>query len=215
MNVNSDDDFYEEEKLRDHNDNCKIFLSRIPPTFGTDTVKCAMETTFGKGCVVDVSLVENKVEDGTSYSGRRKFGFVVLSTEDVYQKALDIGIVQGKLTEDNKRKYTMYIQPVVRDDRQELVTNKNICFRWKSKTCPYGDKCQFLHEGEGGCITKTEKSKQEKKIKKKTKRKSPNVCIHWRTKGKCRKFKINKCPYTHDDSVLQEFIAKKKNQVSN
>merc|ERR1712062_306151 len=37
-----------------------------------------------------------------------------------------------------------------------------------------------------------------------------NVCINWKTKGKCRKLKYNCCPYIHNEQILQQFKAKQE-----
>lgn len=193
----------------DFDDSCKVFLSRIPRTFDTKAVQRAIETAFGAGCVHHVVIQKHHQED-TLHSGHRNFGFVVLSTVELYQKALDMGTVKGKLNENSKRNYTMYINPIVRDVYQEQVNHQRVCYLWKEKTCSYGEECQFLHEGVGGCIVKSGKSESKKVKKKKSKKPFKDVCINWRTKGKCRKLKYNKCPYKHDESILEEFQAKQE-----
>lgn len=208
-----EENFYE-GKLRqtDFDDSCKVFLSRIPRTFDTQAVQRAMETAFGVGCVHHV-VIQKSNKNETPHSGRRNFGFVVLSTEELCQKALDVGAVKGKFSEDSKRNYIMYIKPIVRNEYQEQENIKKVCYLWKEKTCSYGEECQFLHEGEGGYTVKTDKytSESKKKVKKKKfKKKCKGVCIQWRSKGKCRKLKYNKCPYTHDESILEEFRTKQE-----
>ena len=183
-------------------DECKIFLSRIPQTLNEESIERILNKQFGEGSVVDVSLVAAK-EDGEASSdkekkeaedkGHRGFGFVTFSSKDVYDEAIKAGAVRGKAKELSKRKHTMYIQQVVRDEfsQDEAATagskSKDICFLWKKFRCPYGDDCKFIHDGEGGCAT----AKMNEDIKPKVQK-----CFSFKKRGKCKLG--DNCPFSHD-----------------
>eukprot|EP00957_Ditylum_brightwellii_P201049 15323851-Ditylum_brightwellii.AAC.1 len=98
----------------------------------------------------------------------------------------------------------MYIRPVVRDEsfngcvtveegdgeNKEVDKRKNLCHLWSMHRCPYGDKCKFLHEGDGGCLPSSENGNDTKGGKRKQK------CFTFKKKGKCKLG--DKCPFSHD-----------------
>ncbi|KAL7487894.1 hypothetical protein ACHAW6_013537 [Cyclotella cf. meneghiniana] len=209
----------------DHGDGCKIFLSRIPQTFNEDSVKRVLEDKLGEGSVLDVSLVYAKSgpeEDGhdadkgkandKSHEKRehRGFGFVTFSSDTISQEAMRCGTVRGSAKTSSKRRHTLYIQPVLRDDedkdnnklsasdsKRTSAEGKDICFLWKKFRCPYGDTCKFVHEGEGGCAADvTNKSTVDCKKSKVQK------CFSFKKRGKCKLG--DKCPFFHDVSTAKK-----------
>lgn len=120
----------------DSNDDCrKAFLSRIPQSFTTETIKNLLETNFGIDCVSDVVIVYDRSTDtnegGSNNAHRsdnatvkkssdkqqhRGFGFVTFTTQEQYQNAIDSGTVRGSMSIKSHRKYTLYIRPVIRSD---------------------------------------------------------------------------------------------------
>ncbi|KAL7543199.1 hypothetical protein ACHAXR_012481 [Thalassiosira sp. AJA248-18] len=204
-------------------DSCKVFLSRIPQMFNDETIKRILEEHFGDGCVVEVSIVCERAEDGESVdkkddinikqskSGKdataatqhRGFGFVTFSNQSQRDAAIEAGTVRGSAKSTSKRKHTFYIRPVVRDDddgneyeKNGAEENKNICFLWKKNRCPYGDDCKFVHEGDGGCVTDAKKGGDEASQKKKQK------CFAFKKSGKCKLG--DECPYSHDVVVTSK-----------
>ena len=102
----------------------------------------------------------------------RGFGFATFTDSAIYQKALDAGTIRGSAKSNSKRKHTLYIRPVVREEEgadSDAATasssgggNRNICFLWTKSRCPYGDGCKFVHEGPGGLLTKVNTKKKQK-----------------------------------------------------
>jgi RNA recognition motif-containing protein len=160
-------------------DDCKVFVSRIPQTFNKESVKRVIEANIGDECVTDVSLVHAKAEDDApgahevddtqEAKEHRGFGFVTFATKEKCQEALQSGTVRGSAKLASKRKHTLYIQPVVRQEENNTstgaVVGRDICFLWKKSRCPYGDSCKFVHEGEGGCATSNDGSALDQKSK--------------------------------------------------
>lgn len=234
-------------------DESKVFVSRIPPNFDESSVKRLIETKLEEDSVINVSLLypkdeamkkeeemlESKDEKNPlppqfdKQQSHRGFAFVTLKNATLRQRAIDLGKIRGGSKVTSTKKFTIYLRPVCREDEAE---NKELCYLWINKRCPYGDKCKFLHKGEGGCIEKKDSSSKPKKkcfaFKKgkcklgsecpyshdfqvtitkdqlKERTDSEKDCINWKTKGKCRK--RDTCPYRHDESVLQAFLKKKK-----
>jgi len=188
------------------NDICKVFLSRIPQTFNEESITRIFDELFGKDCVVEVSIVKKSEEDNEgskpSSSGRdnktsgvedhRGFGFVTFATITQRNAAIDAGTIKGSAKSNSKRKHTLYIRPVVRNDDEEGGgaenntntggSNGGICFLWQQHRCPYGNECKFVHDGDGGFL--------EKKVKKKQK------CFAFKKSGKCKLG--DECPYSHE-----------------
>lgn len=201
-------------------DDCKAFLSRIPQTFNEDSIRRILNDKFGDGCVVDVSLVSPKEEDAETTDDKdqpekkehRGFGFVTFSSKNVSQEAIKCGTVRGSAKEASKRKHTLYIQQVVRDEIDESntpsdsMTGKNICFLWKKFRCPYGNDCKFVHDGEGGCAT-NEGIEKKAKVQK---------CFSFKKRGHCKLGE--KCPFSHetgkkDSSAMEGTEASEKEKV--
>jgi len=207
-------------------DSCKAFLSRIPQMFNDESVKRILEEKFGDGCVLEASIASEKLEeDGhhgasqekeTSKEGvgrekssgnekeakHRGFGFVTFASPAQYQAAIEAGSVRGSFKSTSKRKHTMYIRPVVREeengygDGAENVVgrDKNICFLWNKHRCPYGDGCKFVHEGEGGCVADAKKDGSHSKKKQK--------CFTFKKSGKCKHG--DECQFSHDIVTKKE-----------
>ena len=161
--------------------------------------------------------------DGEKQQPHRGFGFVTFLTPDIQAKALELGTVRGGVKETSTRKHTLYIRPVVREDdngrnddpRSETPSSKStatagapsysgkqVCFLWSKFRCPYGDKCKFVHEGEGGCVDNTKKDKDGPSGRKKIK------CFAYK-KGKC-KLSAEECPYSHDFEVKTNTVPTKR-----
>mmetsp|Transcript_26191 Transcript_26191/g.44659 ORF Transcript_26191/g.44659 Transcript_26191/m.44659 type:complete len:521 (+) Transcript_26191:130-1692(+) len=226
------------EENDDDDDKCKVFLSRIPQTFTDESIKRILESKFGEGCVVEASIVGLEKDNATGDSkgdgakkgftksdntddnakgedvtaNHRGFGFVTFASSKVREAAIEAGTVRGSAKVTSKRKHTLYIRPIVRDDDGDEYAksagesnvcsdNKNICFLWKKFRCPYGDNCKFVHEGDGGCANAAE---DEKKSEKKTKKKKQK-CFSFKKNGKCKLGE--NCPYSHD------FVVTKKQQT--
>jgi RNA recognition motif-containing protein len=206
-----------------HDDECKVFLSRIPQSFNEDSIKRILHEKFGDGCVVVVSLVSTKEDETeannvTEKKEHRGFGFVTFSSKEICQETLKCGTVRGSAKESSKRKHTLYIQRVVRDEYtesngpSESNAGKDICFLWKKFRCPYGDDCKFVHDGEGGCNIEAADEKKSKVQK----------CFSFKKRGKCKLG--DKCPFSHDtcsnneskaaDTSI-EVVANAKNKTDN
>lgn len=208
MDNENDTDYFDKSA----GDERKIFLSRIPAAFNEEAIVQSLNKVFGEDSVDYVALTEPKrdEEEGEQYEkmeheidpSKEKehcgFAFVTMSTVEKRNEAIEKGTIRGKVKETSKRKHTLYIRPIVRQEEgdmgDESASNKDFdaCFLWKKFRCPYGDDCKFKHEGEGGCEKKKE-SVQDKR--------SNQKCFSFRTKGKCKLG--NECPYSHD------FVPKK------
>ena len=206
-------------------DDCKVFISRIPQTFNEDSVRRILNDKFGDGCVMDVSLVSPKEEDDeattnekralldsdpTEKKEHRGFGFVTFSSKSICDEAIKCGTVRGSAKEASKRKHTLYIQQVVREEIEDSsapsdsAIGKNICFLWKKFRCPYGDECKFVHDGEGGCASSIEGTGKKAKVQK---------CFSFKKRGNCKLGE--KCPFSHemgktDGSTIQGKDANEK-----
>lgn len=201
-------------------DESKVFLSRIPQTFTNESIKRVLEESFGEDCVIDVSLVYEKSEDSDDWKNKGKddhkdkqsaastnpkskddtqqqhrgFAFVTFSSHATRQQAIDAGTVRGSAKPSSKRRHTLYIQPVVREEEgagDDKDANKNICFLWKNFRCPYGDDCKFAHEGEGGCAANKASDGKDGESKN-----AVQKCFSFKKKGKCKLG--DKCPFSHD-----------------
>ena len=194
-------------------DERKIFLSRIPAAFNEESITRCLNEALGTDSVEDVALSEAKKEDDEGFENRigdckdgkehRGFAFVTMVSVEKRDEAIKKGTVKGKVKESSKRKYTIYIRPIVRDD-DEIDENSNqqvsdICFLWTKFRCPYGDDCKFQHVGEGSCIEKKEPVQDKRSTQK---------CFAFKTKGKCKLG--DKCPFRHDfEPNKSENIVKK------
>mmetsp|Transcript_3151 Transcript_3151/g.5856 ORF Transcript_3151/g.5856 Transcript_3151/m.5856 type:complete len:485 (-) Transcript_3151:991-2445(-) len=194
-------------------DERKIFLSRIPSVFTEDSITQSLNRIFGEGTVEHVALVSDKTRDHHGHDiGRnnndnvdqedegnesqekehRGFAFVTLSTAKKRKEAIEKGTIRAKVKETSKRKYTLYIRPIIRhhsDGKDENTEELDVCFLWKKFRCPYGNDCKFKHIGEGGCEEKKASSTEESK-------KSKQKCFAFRTKGVCKLG--DDCPFRHD-----------------
>jgi RNA recognition motif-containing protein len=258
----------------------KIHVSRIPTSFNEESVKRILEEAVGRETVKEVALIYKRPDDGdneeetgkkkekekkdktknkedvASETEHRGFGFVTFITDDSYQRALDLESVRGGRKATSSRKHTLYLRPyAVKSEASE-----EMCYLWSQHRCPYGDKCKFVHEGQGGCLpvaSTSDKKKpkcfafkkgrckkgdecpfshdfvpsklhvpsqqQHSQLKdsadqdvaetketanKSARPESEKDCINWKTKGKCRKG--GKCPYKHDEALLEAALQKKK-----
>jgi len=183
----------------------KIFLSRIPATFDEEAVTRALGDLLGREAIENVSLSAPKSEDDGAESNKTDpaskehlgFAFVTLSSLEKKEEALKKETIKCKAKSTSKRKYTLYIRPVVSSDQDEngemadgAYDALNTCFLWNKFRCPYGDECKFQHIGEGGCVEKKDKADQT--VDKRSKQK----CFVYKMTGKCKKGET--CPYRHD-----------------
>ncbi len=205
-----DDGKLNEENYDDPNtyqdiaDKRKIFLSRVPHDFNKGVIIRIFENEFGKNCIEEVALtakLEDEEEEQKHPNSKtnseeevahRGFGFVTMTSVEKRNEAIEKGTVRGRAKEQSKRKHTIYIRPVTRQNEfceQAIQDDRNICFLWSKFRCPYGDDCKFEHTGEGGCLEIKRRNESEKKKKK-------QKCFSFRSKGICKLG--NKCPYSHD-----------------
>lgn len=141
----------------------------------------------------DNSTSTKNNEDKTNHRG---FAFITMSSIEKRNEAIDKGTIRGGAKESSKRKHTMYIRPIVRDEddvKGPKTDIMNICFLWSKFRCPYGDECKFKHIGEGGCLEQSTNDHEATNSNKKQK------CFSFRTKGKCKLG--DQCPYSHDIPV--------------
>jgi RNA recognition motif-containing protein len=192
----------------DTGDERKIFLSRIPSQFTEESITQSFNRIFGDGTVEHVALMSDAKRDReqdlvganhdnvdqetdgneTQEKEHRGFAFVTLSTTEKRNDAIEKGTVRAKVKETSKRKYTLYIRPIIRQDASLTTEDLDVCYLWKKYRCPYGNDCKFKHIGEGGCEEKKSSTEDDKKSKQK--------CFAYRTKGICKLG--DKCPYRHD-----------------
>jgi len=207
-----------EQQQRDaaDNDECKIFVSRIPTSFDEAPVKRLLEDKLGEGSVVSVALIypQEEAEDDNETKhekehakkepkqDHRGFAFVTLDSHQHQQDALALGTVRGGLKATSTKKHTLYLRPIVRNDDNEADTEPQTqggCFLWANFRCPYGDDCKFAHEGNGGCLPpKTDTDPTASKKKKK--------CFNFR-KGKCKAG--DACLFSHDFEVQEKNFDKR------
>jgi len=140
---------------------------------------------------------DRKGDEEEEEGDHRGFAFVTMSSVDKRDEAVEKGTIRGAVKETSKKKHTMYIRSIVRNDDQdgEGTTTKDatadlhVCYLWSKRRCPYGDTCKFNHVGEGGCVVtnqNTNGNNRKKKLK----------CFAFQSKGGC---KIgDDCPYSHD-----------------
>jgi hypothetical protein len=194
---------YEDPFHKNSGDERKIFLSRIPASFNEEIIARCMNEAFGEDSVDVVALSEVKKDDEGEqhFEDRRKddkekehrgFAFVTMASVEKRDEAIERGTVKGKVKDTSKRKYTLYIRPLVREDEEGVENSNsrqgdNACFLWSKFRCPYGDDCKFEHIGEGGCLEKKDSSGDKRSTQK---------CFSFKTKGKCKLG--DKCPYSHD-----------------
>ncbi|GFH52000.1 hypothetical protein CTEN210_08476 [Chaetoceros tenuissimus] len=195
------DDFDDENLYQDqaNDDDRKVFVSRIPSTFTEESITSSFTKVFGEGSVEFVALtgakpdenmeetVDRSRKDEESNKEHRGFAFVTMSSVAKKDEALEKETIRAKVKETSKRKHTLYIRPIIREEEGNENEEKGICFLWKKFRCPYGDECKFIHSGEGGCEEKKEPNRDKKSTQK---------CFSFRTKGKCKLG--DKCPYSHD-----------------
>lgn len=206
----------ESESKVDEHDDRKIFCSRVPTDFDEEILKRVLEENFGVDSVEKVSFLQKKDEDDTTTSDSKKnmkenneetkhrgFAFVIMSSTEKRDEALGTGTVRGGVKSRSKRKHTIYLRPIVRDDGDENENDneneKSICFLWKNFRCQYGDQCKFSHTGKGGCIDAGEKTTDKKKQK----------CFAFKKKGKCKAG--DSCPFSHDISNAMNNLDESSN----
>jgi len=78
--------------------------------------------------------------------------------------------------------------------------DKNVCYLWSKKRCPYGDDCKFVHKGECGCRIVTpaasKKNGESNNDGADGTAKKKGKCFSFRSKGKCKLG--DDCTYSHD-----------------
>lgn len=182
---------------------------------------------------------EEKQETSTGQVQKehRGFGFVTFTSNDLYEKALELQTIKGGRKRKSTKLYTMYLRPYATSEEDAKV-----CYLWTQNRCHYGDSCTFAHTGPGACVevkaNDTDKKKKGKcfafkkgkcdkgdacpfshdfEIKATASKesekkldipKSEKDCISWKTKGKCGKG--DSCPYRHDPELLKKVELKKK-----
>lgn len=193
------DDGYENYVDKNSGDERKIFLSRIPAAFDEESVIRCLNDALGPDSVEEVALTEARNEEdevvenknGDVAKEHRGFAFVTMTSVEKRNEAIEKGTVKGKVKKTSKKKHTIYIRPIVRNDEQTDETciqeDNNICFLWSKFRCPYGDECKFQHIGEGSCVEKKEPVQDKRSTQK---------CFSFKTKGKCKLG--DKCPFRHD-----------------
>lgn len=188
-----------------YEDSLKLFISRIPVSFDEEILKRELLTEFGDGSVKLIALVKkqkiwnndessniekgcNEISDKEEHRG---FAFVTMNSVQIRDEAIKKGSFRCKESANSKKKFTLYIRPVVRD--HDIICNPadgpNSCFLWTKFRCPYGSNCKFEHVGEGGCQEQTQSGEGNDKKKK-------QKCFQWKTKGKCKMG--DECPFRHD-----------------
>ena len=204
-----------ETKVDEHDDR-KIFCSRVPKDFDEEILKRVLEENFGVDSVEKVSFLKKNDEDDSTTADRQKsmkenneesqhrgFAFVIMNSVENKDKALDAGTVRGGVKSSSKRKHTIYLRPIVRDDcdenEKEEENERSVCFLWKNFRCQYGDQCKFSHTGKGGCISVGEKTADKKKQK----------CFAFKKKGKCKAG--DSCPFSHDISNAMKKVDENSN----
>lgn len=189
-------------------DDRKVFISRVPACFDEESVTRSLQEAFGEDSVERVALAAPKNDDDNGDEGRDKktgeehrgFAYVTMTSVDFRNEAIQKGTLKCKAKELSKRKFTLYIRPIIRDDNVGDDSNRsNMCFLWSKNRCPYGDSCKFQHVGEGGCIL----------IKETENKKCRQKCFTFKTKGKCKLG--DNCPYSHD---FEPKVKSLKTQVS-
>jgi len=190
---NANDDAYDDYD----EDACKAFLSRIPSAFKETPLRKLLKKKFGESSVGEVCFSYNQKnrDDGiiikeTEHNG---FGFVTFSSVEKKNEAIKIGTVRGPAKDNSKRKYTVYIGPVVRRDINDESMDKKqncVCFQWQKFRCQYGKDCTFKHEGEGACLPLNKGKGGDQPTKKKER------CFTFYKKGECKKG--DSCTFSHD-----------------
>ncbi|KAL7439653.1 hypothetical protein ACHAXH_005551 [Discostella pseudostelligera] len=181
----------------------------------------------GGGNDTDKKKIKFGMKNDDEQLHHRGFAFVTFTSTDKCQEAILAGTVRGSAkmntntsttTATSKRKHTMYIRPVLRDDdtsnhatkhnhtrnkdSKDGNNSKDICFLWKKHRCPYGEGCKFVHVGEGGCVvTTTPHVKNDGDGNGGTtgtsSKKKP--CFNFKKSGKCKAG--DDCPFLHDINV--------------
>jgi RNA recognition motif-containing protein len=143
---------------------------------------------------------ERKGDDYNKASKHRGCAFATFPTVEMCQKAIEQGTIKEKASENSKRKYTIYIRPVVREDESGGISKKdngNGCFLWERKGhCPYGSSCKFEHPestkgGDGSGDNDEKKGEGEPDGKRQRIRK----CFNFKKKGTCKDG--DACPFLH------------------
>jgi hypothetical protein len=155
----------------------------------------------------------------------RGFGFATLSSVEMVHHAISqVRTVRGGAKVTSTRKYTLYLGPYEQqpknDNKSDGKTNPpSICFLFaKQGKCPYGDGCKFVHESstttriDTSRPTTTTRSSSKTTTTTTTRIPRPDAekdCIHWKTRGRCRRLDKNACPYRHDPTVQQAAWSKR------
>ena len=181
------EDLHAAEQAQHDDDECKIFVSRIPTAFQEATVTRILEERLGEESVTEVAFVyahtddqtedndkkgetthrssgdHNKKEKDDGNEQHRGFAFVTLASIEKQKEALALGTVRGGVKATSTKRHTMYLRPVVRNE-QDDEQQKETCYLWTARRCPYGDECKFAHEGEGACLPATARVAEKEKV---------------------------------------------------
>lgn len=130
---------------------------------------------------------EDEQNDGNDYDGVSLGSGLVVFEE---KEGMNAALAQRSMHVARKMiKISPYADPDSRDT--------NLCHAWAQFKCKHGDRCKFLHEGEGACEKQSERY-QGRHFQ----------CLSFRTKGKCSKGEA--CQFLHDMNSV-----KKKSSRSN
>lgn len=211
----------EESDETDNNNVFKVHISRVPTNFTEDIVARILREHLVEDDKTTDIVEENRAlnqitveliyprtnntneKEGGRQGGKenkdehhyhdkeqqhRGFGYVTLPNQELYEKAVQLETLKGGRKSTSKKLKTMYLRPYA---TQEETENRNICYLWTQRRCPYGDeKCKFEHSGPGACALQNADDETKKKKGK---------CFAYK-KGKCNKG--DDCPFSHDFEPL-------------
>ena len=208
-------------------DSCKVFVSRIPQTFTEDSIKRIFEEQFGDGCVLEVSIAQERVEDGdggreygygtsaadvdekdkqqsSSKSGTNKddtkhrgFGFVTFSNESTRDAAIEAGTVRGSAKTASKRKHTLYIRPVVREGEEEHNSQGDAAAIGNKNICFLWKKHRCPY---GDTCKFVHEGEGGCLVVDEASKKKKQKCFAFKKSGKCKLG--DECPFSHDVAVM-------------
>ena len=156
-----DDDEFDETQ----DDDCKVFVSQLPPSWESDELTRVFSAAFGEVKEAFVKWVDLEHEGGDgdeaapaaaaaaddpdderpTHRFSKRFGFVVFT--DAATKAA--ALAKGSL---KRQQHKIRIRDVERGDRDGRGRDRGVCYLWTRGVCPHREACRFLHPvGEGAC----------------------------------------------------------------